>query len=407
MIEEAEEVLDQIGQEIVEVIDLTGTALKSMMILGFLCVLIVLGPWITSRVRQLKRNRFDSTLGYPGEGPGSRGRSLPRLPPGARFIPAGTNVDDARAEAQARVAEAFRSVAPLGRAKSAGQSSTSKRTDSEGISSGEQGRGGGFREPILPLASEGRNAEANVGCWGLEGFRRQWQARRAARATKDSEEGSEEVCASEVKAGEVVREATESSSDVRIHDGSEVPSAWARRIREADEKVWLRAFTFDCPEVADALMELRRRRGPEDVDIRILLDQEKTLTRATKRTEETIHRLQAGGIAIRVIQGKKLSLIYEGNTSLRGAQHSKMLLTDTNLIIGSNNYTLASQTNHELNVEITLAQGSHSLSKIEGIFEGLWEVAEDERTATGRREASPKTVRRSPSPRRRLFKGYG
>ena len=112
-------------------------------------------------------------------------------------------------------------------------------------------------------------------------------------------------------------------------------------INKALEEVILTGFTFDARMITDALVSALRR----GVDVIVVLDFEHTLDGPTKYMMERMSELKRAGVKV---------LVTNGITSFSGLQHSKTVLCDHFFVLGSCNWTFASQTNHEMDVLLYL-----------------------------------------------------
>ena len=129
---------------------------------------------------------------------------------------------------------------------------------------------------------------------------------------------------------------------------------WERACRAAESYVYVACFTFDQPAVAEALVRARMR----GLTVNLMYsgkDKQLTYNQAPK-----LQRLRSSGCGVRAHQGNR--------------QHAKVLMTEREMILGSCNFTTASQGNIERGVllqdlaeEVLLAQKQW--------FEGLFDAA--------------------------------
>ena len=107
---------------------------------------------------------------------------------------------------------------------------------------------------------------------------------------------------------------------------------WHRAIDAATEAVRLACYTFDLPSVVDRLKAARKR----SVAVRLMFShQDRTLTRNQMLR---IQELRGVGCDVRAWK--------------RGRMHAKWLIADAVLVVGSCNFTEASQTNLERGVRL-------------------------------------------------------
>ena len=107
------------------------------------------------------------------------------------------------------------------------------------------------------------------------------------------------------------------------------------------------AFTFDQASVADGLIGVVRRGGKA-----YLLGDEGRV-RQSKTTASQYSRLAHNGVQVRLLRGRALLEAYHRASSTgplasrHGDLHAKVLLTPTELLVGSTNFTTAFQSNIE------------------------------------------------------------
>ena len=113
---------------------------------------------------------------------------------------------------------------------------------------------------------------------------------------------------------------------------------------------------------------------------RIILAVVKQRVKQTKGTQALMARLANKRIQIKVRDGEALSSHYTAGVQSKlvetkqGSVHSKFLLVDRNLVVGSTNFTTSSQCNVESSTYIRLTpEGSKDA---ESFFETLFEEAE-------------------------------
>ena len=106
-------------------------------------------------------------------------------------------------------------------------------------------------------------------------------------------------------------------------------------------RVIMTVYTFDLLVICDALKDATRR----GVEVELIADHGHTLTGATMAMVERLEGLRAAGIQVSLT---------EGVTGNSGIQHSKTLLCDEHVIVGSCNWTTSSRSNQEMSVLISL-----------------------------------------------------
>ena len=99
--------------------------------------------------------------------------------------------------------------------------------------------------------------------------------------------------------------------------------------------------TFDLLTFAKALVDA----GKRGVDVEVALDTSHTLTGSITWMVERLSEIKSGGVKVMLSRG------VSGNS---GIQHSKTVLSDEFLIVGSCNWTSASRENHEEDMLVAL-----------------------------------------------------
>ena len=147
---------------------------------------------------------------------------------------------------------------------------------------------------------------------------------------------------------------------------SDTLRSWVRYIEGANEIVLAWMYTFDLDIVATS-MEAARRRGAK---VQILGD--KRTSKGTKGTAALYARLKKNGVSVHVREGTPLSDHYvTGNSATNisvkqnsGIMHSKVLVCDNTMLIGSCNFTTSSQCNWETVVMVNLSvEGRKSIEE--------------------------------------------
>ena len=118
-------------------------------------------------------------------------------------------------------------------------------------------------------------------------------------------------------------------------------------VRHAKDAVLLLGYTYDLPELQEALIDAARRR----VMVRVGLDRRTTLSTRHRDQQQFAQQLQANRIPVILMKGWPLAPEYKkvGRTVTgTGIQHAKTVLVDNMLVIGSVNWTVSSKANSEL-----------------------------------------------------------
>ena len=121
-------------------------------------------------------------------------------------------------------------------------------------------------------------------------------------------------------------------ASVEFLSAGETLTEWGRACQEAESYVYVACFTYDHPRVT-AMLEEARRRG---LTVQLVFS-----GRDKNTTNSQIPRLQqlrACGAEVRAHKGSRL--------------HAKVLLTEREILIGSCNFTSASQANVERGVRL-------------------------------------------------------
>ena len=112
-------------------------------------------------------------------------------------------------------------------------------------------------------------------------------------------------------------------------------------LKLATGQVVLTAFTFDQEAVCDALRAAAQRGVPT----MLIADKVHSLKGTTQKMPDRLNELLASGVKVRFTAG---------TSGQSGIQHSKTLLCDDVLLVGSTNWTKASRSNHEVGLLIRL-----------------------------------------------------
>jgi len=143
---------------------------------------------------------------------------------------------------------------------------------------------------------------------------------------------------------------------------------------------------MDQPEVCGAL-GMAASRG---VETTLVVDKNHVMTGATMKMPERLGELLALKVKVRLTAG---------SSGPSGIQHSKTLLCDDMLLVGSTNWTRASRSNHEVNLLVRLNdEGLHGyqretqkiLQHSRALLEGDCKVGQSVRDTRRARSAEPK-----------------
>ena len=132
---------------------------------------------------------------------------------------------------------------------------------------------------------------------------------------------------------------------------------WIRMIENAAERIYLWFYTFDLDVVGTSLEAARRR----NVKVQILGD--KTQIKRAKGTQALLARLRTKGIEVKQRDGFALADHYTTGSSAtniavqqnKGQMHTKLLICDNQMAIGSTNFTTSAQCNLETAAIVTLS----------------------------------------------------
>jgi len=127
-------------------------------------------------------------------------------------------------------------------------------------------------------------------------------------------------------------------------------------IGAAREKIMMTAFTLDNTDIATALAAAVVRK----VKVTLIVDLKQTVAGSCKDQLWVVKKLTRDGVTVFLSEGMPIAGPYQeagrqvSNLEKKGIQHSKTLLCDDHLILGSCNFTTSSRANHELNVLLQL-----------------------------------------------------
>jgi phosphatidylserine/phosphatidylglycerophosphate/cardiolipin synthase-like enzyme len=119
-------------------------------------------------------------------------------------------------------------------------------------------------------------------------------------------------------------------------------------------EVMLCGYTYDREDLTELLL-LAAMSGAR---VRVLLDQNSLFGRTRDMSQQAI-RLVQGGVEVRMLQGESVTDHYKSvgrsvSNHIRGIHHSKSLLVDEFLLVGSCNWTTSSRANFETGVIVKL-----------------------------------------------------
>ena len=112
-------------------------------------------------------------------------------------------------------------------------------------------------------------------------------------------------------------------------------------IDRAVRRVMLTGFTFDLTLIAEALV----RAAVRGLDVTAILDANHALKGSTTWMVDRLSTMKVGRVKVRLSHGL---------TGESGIQHSKTVLCDEYVVIGSCNWTTSSRSNHEIDVLLAL-----------------------------------------------------
>jgi len=123
---------------------------------------------------------------------------------------------------------------------------------------------------------------------------------------------------------------------------------------KAAGSIVMTSFTFDLMELMEALIAAQKR----GVSVVLVADRSHTLRGATRDQADRLKCLQDAGVRVLVAEGPNIQESYrEVGRKVppgKGIQHSKTLLADHTVIIGSTNWTVSSKSNYECSVVVSL-----------------------------------------------------
>jgi phosphatidylserine/phosphatidylglycerophosphate/cardiolipin synthase-like enzyme len=174
-------------------------------------------------------------------------------------------------------------------------------------------------------------------------------------------------------------EVTASSKRSQVLQFVDAPQSavqWIQRIGAATRSVHCAFFTFDLPELVEALVFARSR----GVAVLCLLDRQQTMSGSCLNVRPAIQQLIAHGVVVKLHRQRRL--------------HAKWLLADKFLIVGSCNATKASQGNEERGVVVQMSASDliAELARFNLLFDSATAFEDAQATTPSRR---PQTAQRS------------
>jgi len=126
-------------------------------------------------------------------------------------------------------------------------------------------------------------------------------------------------------------------------------------LTKASKKILMTMFTFDRARVV-ALCELALKRG---VSVEVIADMKQTVNGSCRDQSLQVKALVNLGVGVYLAEGELIEGPYAAvgrtvNKEKKGVQHSKTVLADDHLLLGSCNMTISSEANQELNVLLQL-----------------------------------------------------
>ena len=140
---------------------------------------------------------------------------------------------------------------------------------------------------------------------------------------------------------------------LELLDAKGSQEAVVRLVNGAERNVLLLGFTYDRPEIHEALLRAAERR----VIVKVGLDRRTTLSGKPRDQQQMAQQLQASRIAVVLQKGTPLAPEYSRvnrAVSGTGILHAKCLLADGMFVVGSANWTTSSRGNKEVGVLIRL-----------------------------------------------------
>ena len=158
---------------------------------------------------------------------------------------------------------------------------------------------------------------------------------------------------------------------VQLMDAKGTHDEAVRLVRSAEQNVLLLGYSYDLPELQEALVYAASRKVP----VKVGLDRRTTLSGKPRDQQQLAQQLDAHRISVVLQKGGPLAPEYlrVGRTlSGTGIQHAKTLLADHTLVVGSTNWTVSSRANSEVGVKIRLHPSGERLVReaLESRLEG-------------------------------------
>ena len=165
-----------------------------------------------------------------------------------------------------------------------------------------------------------------------------------------------------------------------VMSGKQAQKMGAFLIGKAEFRIVLTAYTFDLLMITEALKAAAAR----DVVVTVICDTNHTLTGTTAAMVSRLASLRDAGVRVELTKG------VSGNS---GIQHSKTLLCDEHVIIGSCNWTNSSRLNQEMCVLLSLnAEGRASYEERLRYLQRYSELFTVEEEQKGRKSRGARSV---------------
>jgi phosphatidylserine/phosphatidylglycerophosphate/cardiolipin synthase-like enzyme len=221
------------------------------------------------------------------------------------------------------------------------------------------------REQVSASSWEPAVANEHVGVTPLLGGSVQAESSKERRA---AEAGGEERRVDTPQAAHALEEergpggsVTNLGRAISLLEAVGAQEAMSRAVQQAKSSVDVLAYTFDEPELLRSLKEAAAR----GIVVRLLADRSFSMSGRCRRQLQSLEELAGSGGQVRLLDG-----VPGPQNIYGGAQHSKALRADNQLILGSCNLTSNSRTNFELDVHIELS--STGYVEFEALFAQRW-----------------------------------
>ena len=149
---------------------------------------------------------------------------------------------------------------------------------------------------------------------------------------------------------------------LQLLDAKGAQAEVAKMIRNAVKEIYLLCYTYDLPELQEALIAAALR----NLTVVVCLDHRTTLSSRPRDQQQFAQQLQANRVKVMLLKGGPLAPEYKKvgrSVSGTGIQHAKTCLVDGMLVVGSCNWTVSSKANSELAVLIRLHDSAYAAVK--------------------------------------------